>query len=300
MTDPANKQPYVLVPEMKLLETLPAHHKKRFEMALFMMHNSLAESLSWEQIAQESAISPYHFHRQFSQLFGETPGQYLGRVRLQYAVSLLSSETPLKITDIAHECGYSSSQAMAKVLKRELGMTAKSLHQFVVSGTSADMAQLLDKLSHPGSNQSIEKQLAQEMPTELVWYPARGMKVKDIPNFDWDDVFETLGEKSTRLMSTAPISELERKWKDISFTVGDWQVDSEHYDYFIPEGYYLCCEVYLVSDIAYLAAIEGLFEQAEILGYQVNESAHLIEMVHHVDMSPIGGATFAFQIPIII
>ena len=151
MTDPENKQPYVLVPEMALLEPLPAHHKKRFEMALFMMHNSLADSLSWEQIAQESAISPYHFHRQFSQLFGETPGQYLGRVRLQYAVSLLSSETPLKITDIAHECGYSSSQAMAKVLKRELGMTAKSLHQFVVSGTSADMAELLNKLSHPGS-----------------------------------------------------------------------------------------------------------------------------------------------------
>lgn len=299
MTDSA-ENPYALVPEVALLEPLPRHHRKRFETALYMMHDSLTESLSWEQIAEKSAISPYHFHRQFSQLFGETPGQYLSRVRLQYAVFLLHINKETKVTDIAHQCGYSSSQAMAKVLKRELGMTAKSLREFFTTGTPCITSHLLEKLSHPGENGSIEKELAQSMPTELVWYPARGMKITPIPDFDWDVIFETHGKRSKQLLSATPISELDRSWNDISYTIGEWQVSDDQYDFFIPEGYYLCCEVYLVTDMAFITAIDSLFLQAEKQGYQIDDNGYLIEMVRDIELNLARGATFAFQIPIIV
>ncbi len=299
MPDSTNK-PYALVPEIALLEPLPTHHRKRFEVALLMMHNSLEERLSWEQIAEKSAISPYHFHRQFSRLFEETPGQYLSRVRLQYAVNQLYVDHCRKIADIAYQCGYSSSQAMAKVLKRELGVTAKSLRHLIATGTPAETSRLLEKLAHPGKKHSLEKQLAQSMPTELVWYPARGMKVRQIPDFEWDVVFETYGKKSTRILSATPVSDLERKWKDMTYTVGDWQVSNDQYDYFVPEGYYLCCEVYLATDIAFIAAIDSLFQQAEEQGYQVDDMGYLIEMVRDIELTITGGATFAFQIPIIV
>ncbi|WP_375749418.1 AraC family transcriptional regulator [Vibrio sp. HN007] len=281
-----------------MLESLPEHHRKRFESALYMMHNSLEESLSWEQIAEKSAISPYHFHRQFTQLFNETPGHYLSRVRLQYAVYLLFIDNGLKITEIAHNCGYSSSQAMAKVLKRELGMTAKDVRQHVETGTPDETSQLLEKLSHPGKSLSMEKQLASSMPTELVWYPARGMKTVDIPDFDWDLIFDTYKEKSTQLIGATQITELEKPWNEIRYRAGEWQLPEEQFDFYISEGYYLCCEVYLITDTAYAAAIDGLFEQAESQGYQIDESGYLVEMVRDVELREEGGATFALQIPV--
>ncbi len=299
MTDSSDTS-YTLVPEIALLAPLPEHHRKRFETALLLMHDTLAEGLSWEQVAKQSAISPYHFHRQFTLLFNETPGQYLSRVRLQNAVNLLFIDDGKKITEIAHLCGYSSSQAMAKVLKQKLGMTAKCIRVLISTGTPEDTSQLLEKLAHPGKDHSLEKQLAQSLPCELVWYPKRGMKIQHMPDFDWDVIFDTIGKKSTQLLCATPISELNHPWKDMSYTVGNWQVSSEHFDHSIPEGYYLCCEVYLVSDIAYSAAIKGLFEQAEKQGYQVDEDGCFIEMVRDVELTLIGGATFAFQVPIIV
>ncbi|WP_245884141.1 helix-turn-helix transcriptional regulator [Vibrio albus] len=295
----SNETPFALVPEKALLASLPEHYKKRFETALLLMHDTLTEGLCWEQIAKQSAISPYHFHRQFTLLFNETPGQYLNRLRLQYAVYLLFTAKHKKITDIALLCGYSSSQAMAKALKRELGTTAKNIRQLIHSGTPEKTSELMAKLAHPGNEHSLETQLAKSMPCELVWYPTRGMKKQHFPEFDWDIIFETIGEKSTQLISATPVSELERPWKDISYTIGNWYVPEEDYDHYLPEGYFLCCEVYIVSDVAYIAAIEGLFEQAEKLGYEVDTSGYLIEMVRHVELTLTGGATFAFQIPII-
>ncbi|WP_295898754.1 helix-turn-helix domain-containing protein [uncultured Vibrio sp.] len=293
-----SKEPYVIVPEFSLLAPLPEHQRKRFETALYLMHETLADRFSWEQIAQKSAISACHFHRQFTELFNETPGQYLSRFRLQYAVGLLMINDGTKITDIAHASGYSSSQAMAKALKRELGVTAKAIRDMTTSATPRETSELLNKLAHPAGENSLENQLAKNLPCELIWYPERGIKKLDMVDFDWDVVFETLGKKCTHLMSATPIAELDNQWKDISCIAGDWQAKAEEYDHFFNEGYYLCCTVYLVTDVAYSEAIEKLFEYAEEHGHPVDLSGSLIEMVHDVELSLTGGATFTFQIPI--
>lgn len=67
----------------------------------------------------------------------------------------------------------------------------------------------------------------------------------------------------------------------------------------IPEGYYLCAEVYLISDVAYSAALEALFEIVHEQKLEIDGSAFLIEMVRDIELTLTGGATFSFQIPII-
>lgn len=294
------KSPFNLVPEIAILAPLPRHYRQRYKTALELMHGSLSESLSWELIAQKSAISPYHFHRQFCQLFHQTPGQYLSRIRLQRAAHLLFSDNEHKVVDIALECGYSSSQALAKVLKRELGVTAKDLRSQKKEGNPKQTFQLLKKLSHPVNTSTMEKQLAQAMPSELIWYPSRGIKVIPYPDFDWDKAYEHYGAASLQFLSATPVSELSNAWKDMEFTIGDWSAASEEQDYFIPEGYYFCCEVYLVNDTGYLAAIDGLFHQAEDCGYQINTKGFFIEMMRNVEEKIGHGATFSFQVPIVV
>ncbi|MCO7224584.1 helix-turn-helix domain-containing protein [Pleionea sp. CnH1-48] len=294
-----NQPPYALVPEIALLDSLPEHLQKRFADALELMHYHLEDGLSWEQIANKSAISPYHFHRQFCQLFNETPGQYHSRMRLQNALHYLLHEYSYSITDIAHRCGFSSSQALGKALKRELGMTAKAIRILGQEGTAEETSLLLEKVAHPDAEFNLENTLADKMPTELVWYPQRGMKIllEAESNLDW--VIEHFGSKATRFMNATPIKELTKSWQEMETFVGDWQCDPKEYDVVIAEGYYLCSEVYLFSDVAYYAACESLFIQAEKKKLKLDESGLFVEIIRDLDESPNGGMTFSFQIPII-
>ena len=44
--------------------------------------------------------------------------------------------------------------------------------------------------------------------------------------------------------------------------VGDWQCDEARHDHSTEAGYYLCCEVLVVSDSGYLAGCIEAAEQA--------------------------------------
>ena len=288
---------FKLVPEITLIESLPEHLQKRFTHALTLMHEEWGERRTWEEIATESAISPYHFHRQFTELFNETPGQYLSRVRLQIAVGLLINDEPWSVIEIAQYCGYSSSQSLGKALKRELGVTAKHIREMGYNATPKETADFIQKLAHPGVQSSMEKELVKSMPIELVWYPERGMQKLKLEDPDWDTVFEIYGQKSTHLMGTTPIKQMNNKWDDIDAEIGNWQVAKDRYDMTIPEGYYLCSDVYLVSDVAYSTALEALFKAVEQQGLKLDVQGYLVEMIRQIDTDDVEGVTFSFQLP---
>ncbi|ROO70220.1 AraC-like DNA-binding protein [Vibrio crassostreae] len=291
---------FKLVPEIALIESLPEHLQKRFSHALTLMHEEWGERRTWEEIATESAISPYHFHRQFTELFNETPGQYLSRVRLQIAVGLLINDEPWSVIEIAQYCGFSSSQSLGKALKRELGVTAKHIREMGYNATPKETADFIQRLAHPGVQSSMEKELVKSMPTELVWYPERGMQKLKLDDPDWDTVFEMYGQKSIKLMSTTPIKQMKNKWDDIDAEIGNWQVAKDRYDKVIPEGYYLCSDVYLVSDVAYSTALEALFKAVEQQGLKLDVQGYLVEMIRHIDDDEVEGVTFSFQLPVLI
>lgn len=297
MTTPS-KLPFQLVPEIALLEPLPIHVKKRFTHALMLMHEDQDKLLSWEQIATQSAISSYHFHRQFTALFHETPGQYLSRIRLQIVVGLLMNDESLSITEIAQYCKFSSSQALAKALKRELGISAKQIRKMGHELTAKELGVFFQKLAHPSNTSSLEQELAQAMPSELIWFPQRGMKIIPFENPDWDVVLESHGEKSVRLMSATPIKHIHKTWYEMEVLVGDWKVNEEEYDFVVSEGYYLCSEVYLISDVAYTAAMDALFNEVDRQKLNIDADGVLLEFVRSIELTLDGGGSFSFQIPI--
>lgn len=264
--------PFNIAPELVILDTLPDNLRKRFKVALKLMHENLFDSLSWEMVAKKSAISPFHFHRQFSELFQETPGRYLSRVRLQHAVHLLLTEPQKRVTDIAHLCGYSSSQVLAKVLKRELGVSANELRPAGSNSTPLQTFKHLEKLAHPRHGDSFEKHLAKSMPAELVWYAKRGVKVIEVPDFDWDKAYSQFGDKSLQLLTLTPIGDIDRCWDEIAMMIADWNAPIQDQNESVAEGYYLCCEVFVLNDTGYVTAIESLFERARGLGFKVDTS----------------------------
>ena len=77
----------------------------------------LDEDSSLAVLAERAGMSPWHFHRTFSAVAGETPKQVIQRLRLGRAAGLLLS-TRLTILDIALTCGFQSHEVFCRAFRR--------------------------------------------------------------------------------------------------------------------------------------------------------------------------------------
>jgi len=83
--------------------------------------------LTIDDVARDAAMSPFHFIRQFSALFGETPHQWRIQARLDRARQLLALGDH-SVTDICMEVGFSSLGSFSALFARRIG-TAPSVYR---------------------------------------------------------------------------------------------------------------------------------------------------------------------------
>ncbi|MBF2005813.1 MAG: helix-turn-helix transcriptional regulator [Chlorogloeopsis fritschii C42_A2020_084] len=82
----------------------------------------LETTISLDDLAQQAGMSSYHFARLFKQSTGESPNQYVVRLRIETAQRLLR-ETNLGVLDVALSVGYNSPSHLATQFKRLVGVT---------------------------------------------------------------------------------------------------------------------------------------------------------------------------------
>nr|WP_159465320.1 AraC family transcriptional regulator [Scandinavium goeteborgense] len=93
---------------------------------LAYMEANLAQPLTLADLAQEAALSEYHFARMFSLSMKMAPHQYVMQRRMARAQELVR-HTGLPLTDIALACGFSSASHFSNRFKSALGMTPSQL-----------------------------------------------------------------------------------------------------------------------------------------------------------------------------
>jgi len=72
-----------------------------------------------EQAAREACLSEFHFHRLFRTTFGETPHDFLTRLRMQRARQMLASERT--VTEVCFEIGYESLGSFSSKFRAQFG-----------------------------------------------------------------------------------------------------------------------------------------------------------------------------------
>ncbi len=77
-----------------------------------------------ETLSNVACFSPFHFHRIFKTIMGETLNQFINRLRLQKAASQLITNPKKSITEIAFDTGFSSSATFARSFKQYFGFSA--------------------------------------------------------------------------------------------------------------------------------------------------------------------------------
>lgn len=96
-------------------------------------------------LADVAHFSPFHFHRIFAALVGETLNQFVRRLRVEKAASLLLNNPKLSITEVALDCGFSGSSTFARAFKETFHVSATEWRQNPVSFTDRKNGQTQSK-----------------------------------------------------------------------------------------------------------------------------------------------------------
>lgn len=114
-----------------LIEYIDSRHNHLlFEIESYIQTHYCSD-LQLQTLAEQFFISPSHLSRSFKQQFGENISDYITRLRIQRAKSLLADPN-LKIAAVAKEVGYSDEKYFSKAFKRAEGLSPKDYRKTLV------------------------------------------------------------------------------------------------------------------------------------------------------------------------
>jgi len=90
--------------------------------ALKFMHDEFGRSPTLDEIAARAQLSPFHFHRRFTDLLGQTPKHFLLACQIHRAKELLVGRKK-ELAEIAKECGFAHQSHFTSRFKQATGLT---------------------------------------------------------------------------------------------------------------------------------------------------------------------------------
>lgn len=96
-------------------------YSRRVERVIRHIGEHLDENLDLNALAEIACLSPYHFHRIYAGILGETVGETVRRLRLHHAAGALV-EGEAAIAQIAARAGYGSVAAFGRAFQAGYGM----------------------------------------------------------------------------------------------------------------------------------------------------------------------------------
>jgi AraC family transcriptional regulator len=105
------------------LSSPPDRYLARFRKVFDYIDAHADEDLCVERLSGVAAFSKFHFHRQFTELFGISVYKYVQLVRLKRASYELAFRADSRIVDIALDSGYEGPEAFSRAFKKNTGQS---------------------------------------------------------------------------------------------------------------------------------------------------------------------------------
>lgn len=103
--------------------TLRTSHVSRINAAIDYVDAHLAEPLDFQKLAAVAHFSPWHFHRLFQAMTGETLAERVRRRRLEAAAIRLLIAPPATVLGVALDVGFGSAEVFTRTFKAHFGVT---------------------------------------------------------------------------------------------------------------------------------------------------------------------------------
>ena len=169
-------------------------HRVQISKARTLMGKSLGESIKLDDLAKECGLSRYYFIRLFSAYIGESPMQYMRRLRIHHSMELL--EQDLSVTQIALEVGFDSSSSFNKAFKI---FTLMSPTEF--RNLSKDKRALIIKnISITKKMEEIMKNLNMSTEIEVITRPMTNYWALESKGEDFKDIAPDIWQKFLKVL----------------------------------------------------------------------------------------------------
>jgi len=104
--------------------SLEQEYRSRINKTMDYIESDLGRQFTLEELASVANFSRFHFHRIFLGMVGETPFQFIQRLRLERIASLVQSQPRESITDIAFRCGFQDLSVFSRSFRASFGLSA--------------------------------------------------------------------------------------------------------------------------------------------------------------------------------
>ncbi|GAB2659798.1 AraC family transcriptional regulator [Vibrio panuliri] len=135
---------------------MPVDYQKRLTPVIRYLELHFNQPLNLQEVAALANLSPYHFHRVFKAVQGETLADFVRRLRLESAADELFKNKQ-SVLNVALEYGFSSSQSLAKAFQKHFGVSPKAFRdcedyrQFSELARNSKIGHALRKNGNEGS-----------------------------------------------------------------------------------------------------------------------------------------------------
>jgi AraC-like DNA-binding protein len=100
----------------------------------FMRH-AYRRPVSLPDVAAQANLSPYHFLRVYKRAYGETPHEFLTRLRIERAKTLLARGSH-NVTEACFEVGFSSLGSFSNLFADRVGLSPSEYRRYARSTIS--------------------------------------------------------------------------------------------------------------------------------------------------------------------
>jgi AraC-like DNA-binding protein len=99
------------------------------------MRYAYGRPVSLPDVAAHANLSPYHFLRVYKRAYGETPHEFLTRLRIERAKALLGRGSH-NVTEACFEVGFSSLGSFSSLFAGHVGLSPSEYRRYARSGIS--------------------------------------------------------------------------------------------------------------------------------------------------------------------
>jgi len=103
---------------MGLSSSQQSYHERIHQVVDYISEHT-AEEINLSTLASVACFSPFHFHRIFSAMIGETPRDYIERIKLEKAANKLCLMPNKPVSEVAFECGFTSNATFSRSFKKQ-------------------------------------------------------------------------------------------------------------------------------------------------------------------------------------
>ncbi len=132
------------------------YYEERILRVQIYIQDHLDEDLSLEELAEVACFSPFHFHRIFRGMVGESVKEYVRRLRLERAaLQLRNSERAIQ--DIAFDAGYENHASFTRIFREFFGVPPQRFRETFRNGSVAtpEKNKYVITIQRPGGNKMI-------------------------------------------------------------------------------------------------------------------------------------------------